>query len=161
MAAPAPGRTMPFMELDYALIADHAEITGGKLYLMGGGWDTFAATRFPAPVRFAVAAGVRVGWEETNRPIAVTMRLEDDDGKVLTRIEGTVQVGRAATLVAGSTQLAQIAAVISIQVERPGGHRVVVEVVDQGEPAIRRVLPFRLVQPQGQPGPSQPPPAPA
>lgn len=144
------------MELDYALIADHAEITGGKLYLMGGGWDTFGSARFPAAVRFAVAVGVRIGWDETNRPIAVTMRLEDDDGKVLTRIDGTVQVGRAPTLVAGSTQLAQLAAVISVQVERPGGHRVVVEVADQGQPTIRRVLPFRVVQPPGSPQPPLP-----
>ncbi len=58
---------MPLVELDYALIADHAEITGGKLYLMGGGWDTFASQRFPAAVRFAVATGVRIAWEERLR----------------------------------------------------------------------------------------------
>ena len=61
-----------------------------------------------------------------------------------------------ATLVAGSTQLAQLAAVISVQVERPGGHRVVVEVADQGQPTIRRVLPFRVVQPPGPPQPLLP-----
>lgn len=150
---------MPLVELDYALIADHAEITGGKLYLMGGGWDTFASQRFPAAVRFAVATGVRIAWEETNRPIAVTMQLEDDDGRVVTRIQGTVQVGRPPNLLAGATQLAQIAAVLSVQVEQPGGHRVVVEARDEGQPALRRVLPFRVVPAPGATLPPQAPPA--
>ena len=38
---------MVFMEIDYALLAEHAEVTGGKLYLMGGGWDTMNVPEVP------------------------------------------------------------------------------------------------------------------
>lgn len=42
------------MEFDYALLADHAEVINGKLYLMGGGWDVRQAPQAPARAQFAV-----------------------------------------------------------------------------------------------------------
>ena len=32
-------------------LAEHAEVTGAKLYLMGGGWDTMNVAEAPANVR--------------------------------------------------------------------------------------------------------------
>lgn len=132
------------MEIEYALIADYAEVVSGKLYLMGGGWDAIAMAQAPGPARLAVAAGVRIGWEETNRVVPVTKQVEDDDGQMLVKLEAAVNVGRPPHLAPGTAQLAQIAANVSLQVEAFGGYRVVLAVDGPGGPV--RHLPFRVVQ---------------
>ena len=131
------------MDIEYALIADYAEIVAGKLYVMGGGWDNTTAPEAPAGIRMAVAVGVRLGWEETNTAIPVEMTVHDDDAQELVRVNGSVQVGRPAELTPGSTQLAQIA--ISLQLTLPtfGGYRVRV-VAGPGD--VSRSLPFRLTR---------------
>jgi hypothetical protein len=133
------------MDIDYAVVADHAEINGGKLYLMGGGWDNYRLPELPGQVRIAVAIGVRVGWEETNRDVPVTIRIEDDDGKTVVRLDANVNVGRPANLPPGSTQLAQLAANLGFGVESYGGFRVVVT-AGSGEAAPEKTLPFRVIR---------------
>ena len=70
------------MEIDYLLLAEHAEVTASKLYLMGGGWDTMSVPEAPANVRLMLAAGVRVEWDETNAPVPLL-----DLGRLPGRIE--------------------------------------------------------------------------
>ena len=131
------------MEIAHALIADHAEIVNGKLYLMGGGWDRFFAPNLPAQIRVAIAVGVRVGWEETNKPIAVHIYVEDDDGKELVRIDGQVNVGRPPNLPPGFEQLAQMAANVPVNIANHGGYRVRILAGD-GPDALERRLVFRV-----------------
>lgn len=95
------------MDIQHVLVADYAEIVNGKLYLMGGGWDTYYAREIPVQMRVAVTIGVSIEWEETNQRIPVYAYLEDDDGTQLARIEASMQVGRPAELTAGSRQLSQ------------------------------------------------------
>lgn len=112
------------MDIQHTLMADYAEIVNGKLYVMGGGWDTYYAKEVPAQVRLAVAVGVSVEWEETNQPIPVHIYVEDDDAQQLARIEAKMQVGRPANLQAGSRQLSQMAANLTLNVKAFGGYRV-------------------------------------
>lgn len=132
------------MQIEYALIADFAEIVAGKLYLMGGGWDTYWVEKAPAPVRIAFGVGVRVDWEETNRQIPVRVWIEDDDGKEMVRIDGEVNVGRPAGLPPGSGQLSQMAANVPFQAPHVGGYRIRCEAGGQ-EGGARAVLPFRVM----------------
>ena len=136
---------MDEMQIDYAILAEHAEVTGNKLYLMGGGWDTMFAAEAPAPVRLVCAAGVRVDWDETNRPFPITITIEDDDAQEIFRIAGQMQVGRPSHLPVGSTQLYQMAATMQVTMPRFDGYRVLVN-VGEGDSAIRKALPFRLAQ---------------
>lgn len=139
---------MVFMEIDYALLAEHAEVTGGKLYLMGGGWDTMNVPEVPATVRLTVALGVRVEWEETNLPISVVVVVQDEGEADLVRLDGQMQVGRPPQLPPGSTQLSQMTATLQVPLPRFGAYRV--SVIAGGEGAARRrILPFRLVQARG------------
>ena len=131
------------MQIEYAMIADFAEITGGKLYVMGGGWDTFNAPEVPTQIRIAVAAGVRIGWDETNVPIPLRITIDDDDGQELVRIDGMMNVGRPPTLPAGSTQLSQMAANVPLNVSAFGGFRVRV-VAGEADSGETRTLPFRV-----------------
>ena len=133
------------MEIQYALIADHAEIVSGKLYLMGGGWDHFNAREAPVQLRMAVAVGIRVGWEETNLRHQVDIFIEDDDGKELARVNGAMQVGRPSNLPPGSTQLSQMAVNLPLRVESFGGYRVRV-VAGEGAGVRTSIVPFRVAQ---------------
>jgi hypothetical protein len=92
------------------ILADYAaqDAPGGKVHLMGAGWSMTG----PAPTTHAVAAFVKVSWDETNIPHAVTLRLVDSDGLVVTvpgpeeeqRIEfpGNLEVPRPAGIPHGS-----------------------------------------------------------
>ncbi len=132
------------MDIEYAVLADFAEIVGGKLYLMGGGWDVNHVQGTPATLRLAVAVGVRVEWSETDQPIALTIRVEDDDGKEFVRMDGKLQTSRPANLPAGRAQLSQLAANITVAVPAAGGYRVRATAV-LGDDEVERRLPFRVL----------------
>lgn len=128
------------------IIADYADIVNGKLYLMGGGWDTFYAKEAPSQVRLSIAVGVLVGWEETNQPLVVNLFVEDDDGKQMAKIEGKMQVGRPAGLAPGSRQLSQMAANITMNLPAFGGYRVRVLAEGAEQAAAERHVPFRMLE---------------
>jgi len=135
------------VRIEYAVLADHAEIVNGKLYLMGGGWDTYNATQAPVHVRMAIAIGVRIEWEETNKPVPVRVHVEDDDGLEIMRAEGALNVGRPPHLPPGSGQLAQMAVTLPADIPRFGGYRIRI-VAGDTEPLSELALPFRVNQRQ-------------
>jgi len=132
------------MQIQHTLIADHADIVNGKLYLMGGGWDVFHSAELPATIRMSVVVGVRIEWEETNKRHPVVVIIEDDDGQMLAKIEGAMQVGRPANLPAGGSQLSQMAANLPLNVKHYGGYRVRVTAGDE-EGAVETSVPFRVL----------------
>jgi hypothetical protein len=134
---------MDGMEIAHALLADYAEIVNGKLYLMGGGWDRYFAATTPVQMRVAIVVGVRISWDETNKPVPVHVYVEDDDGKELVHIEGAVNVGRPPQLPPGSDQLAQMCANLALGIPAHGGYRAR---IIAGEPpgSVERRLTFRV-----------------
>lgn len=133
------------MQIDYLLLAEHAEVVGNKLYLMGGGWDQMNVAEAPANVRLALAAGVRVDWEETNTSIPLLVRIEDDDAQELFKLEGQINVGRPPNLVAGASQLSQMTFTLQTSLPRFGGYRLMF-IGGSGPAEVRRAIPFRLVK---------------
>ncbi|MEO8540171.1 MAG: hypothetical protein ABI577_10565 [bacterium] len=131
------------MEIDYLLLAEHSEVTGGKLYLMGGGWDTMNVAEAPASVRVTLAAGVRVDWDETNVPVPLIVRVDDDDAQEVFRLEGQMNVGRPPHLPAGSSQLSQMTFALALKLPKFGGYRVSLS-AGLNERQVRRAIPFRL-----------------
>lgn len=135
---------MTGVNIEYVILADHAEIAANRLFLMGGGRDAFRLDKMPGPVRLAIAVGIRVAWEETNRPHAIVARIEDDDGKELVRINAQANVGRPPELPPGASQLAQLAAPMMLQVQAYGGYRV--RVTAGEEPGSEEItIPFRVL----------------
>lgn len=64
-----------------AMLADSAEAVNGKLYLLGGGWDTLAVSALPTvQPRVAVAVLVHTGWNDTDEPHELALHLETEDG---------------------------------------------------------------------------------
>ncbi len=103
------------MDVEWLILADAAQVVGGKLYLLGGGWDVLnVATAFPVQQRCTIAAAFTIPWTETNQPHDVAIDITDSDGSSLGTISGRVEVGRPPGLPQGSGQRAQLAAEIGL-----------------------------------------------
>ncbi len=62
------------------LLADHAVVAEGKLYVNGGGWSIRPA----APTPMFLALKLDVPWDLAGRPIDIELRLVDQDGHLVT-----------------------------------------------------------------------------
>jgi len=84
----------------WPLLADNAQAVGGKLYLLGGGWNVCG----PGPLTAALAGIVELDWDEANQPRRVRIVLLTEDGQPVrvptatgdreVVLEGNVEVGR-------------------------------------------------------------------
>ena len=61
------------------LLADHAVVAEGKLYVNGGGWSIRPA----GPTPMFLALKFDVPWDLAGRPIEVELRLVDEDGHLV------------------------------------------------------------------------------
>ena len=70
--------------VDVALLADAVQAVRGKLFILGGGWDTLWVQRFPAR-HPSLAIGIRlrvpVSWAAESLKLSV--ELQDADGQAL------------------------------------------------------------------------------
>jgi len=89
------------------LLADHAVVADGKLYVNGGGWSV---TSPGAPS--AIAIKLDVPWDRTNQPLHLRLRLVGQDGEPIllpgaegpqsVEIVGEAEVGRPQGLAHGA-----------------------------------------------------------
>ena len=97
-------------QVEYLLLADRAEVSGGKLYVMGGGWDRIMppGPNVPVPVSFAVS--ILVPWHATNRDYMLSITIQDADGRPLDfRADATLNTGRPPDAIQGQPQRVIIA----------------------------------------------------
>jgi hypothetical protein len=59
------------------LLADFAQVTDGKLTVVGGGWSLTG----PEPTPFGIAILVHVPWDQANRRHTLRLELVDADGQ--------------------------------------------------------------------------------
>lgn len=65
-----------------AFLADTAEVVNGKIYALGGGWNTIFVRQFPAQHRrLAVAVTVHVPFTDTNVSHNLEVTLVTEDGE--------------------------------------------------------------------------------
>jgi hypothetical protein len=62
------------------MLADHAEVAEGKLFINGGGWTVIG----PGPVPFAIALIIEVPWDRANTKHSFRLELLDSDGEAAT-----------------------------------------------------------------------------
>lgn len=69
------------IELEFLFVADGAHAINGKLYVLGGGWTHLWLPGFPGtpPIPFAVAVGMKVPWDLTNRKSPWQLEVRDAD----------------------------------------------------------------------------------
>ena len=104
--------------IDYLLVADYAEVINGKAYIIGGGWDRYAPSQYPASMRIGIAIGVRVPYLESNTRHQVTVVLSDGDGKELFKLDGDLETGRPPGS-RGESSLVPLAVNGQAQIEKP------------------------------------------
>jgi hypothetical protein len=82
------------MHFTSAMLADAAQIQAGKLFVMGGGFDTIRARAFPATHRSLVVVMVaEVGPDERQRDLTITVELIDEDGREMgVKAQGRLRV---------------------------------------------------------------------
>ena len=107
------------------LLADAAQVSEGKLHVLGGGW------RFTGPEPAASAIGMvfEVPWDLANRPIEFELQLVDGDGRAAVlrdggqlKVEGKLEVGRPPGHPQGASLSAPIAAGIAALPLTPGSY---------------------------------------
>lgn len=70
--------------VDVALLADSVQAVRGKLYVLGGGWDTLWVRQFPARhPSLAIGLRLRVPVSWAPETLALAVELQDEDGKSL------------------------------------------------------------------------------
>jgi hypothetical protein len=143
------------------MLADSAQASENKLYILGGGWDVTG----PAMPPFAIAMLIHVPWDQTNRRHRWTLELVDADGNAVivptpmggeepVAVTGEFEVGRPAGVAAGSWLVVPVAITFGPLPLTPGGrYEWRLTVADQTDEDWR--LPFAVrAKPQGADGPT-------
>jgi hypothetical protein len=133
------------MRLTTAMLADSAQVQGGKLFVLGGGFDTIRARSFPAVHRaISLAMVAEVDPDERHRDLEITISLIDEDGQPLgIEAKGKLRVGAPATLPPGSSSIVPIVSPFAnIEFPEPKGYAFVITFEDEELARIR----FRVVQ---------------
>lgn len=70
--------------VDVAMLADAVQAVRGKLFILGGGWDTLWVGRFPARhPSLAIGLRLRVPVSWASDQLSLSVELQDADGKSL------------------------------------------------------------------------------
>jgi hypothetical protein len=109
------------------MLADHAQVADGKLYIAGGGWSVTG----PDPIPFAIALDIKVPWHAINIEHRFLLELLDADGRPVDvetpegpaamRIEGTFQATPAPGVKPGVSIDVPVAFNLPPQAIPPGG----------------------------------------
>jgi hypothetical protein len=129
--------------IEFVLLAEHAEVIHGKLYLMGGGWENITVQDFGAPVVLPLAVSILVPWPATNRPHTVDISIQSADAAVLAEVGRRLTVGRPADIEPGTSQRSMM--VLRVPVTLPGLGRYVAIASINGTPDAR--VAFRALAP--------------
>lgn len=139
--------------VDFLILADRAEAVGGKIYMMGGGWDRLYVHDFNQPVVFSVAVGILVPWTCTNEQHSIELQVQDADANVIVPPATLSFVaGRPPFMRSGESQRVLMAINGSFKLPRPGAYVVAASV---GGRESRRTV-FYAAQAQAQPPPAPP-----
>lgn len=149
-------------QIEYVVIADHAEAINGKLYLQGAGWtdmmQPLGPEGQPTIMHLGIAVSILIRWNETNRRFPLAVTITHEDGAELARVNAQVEAGRPVGIPPGSDFRSVLAIGANIQFPRTGSYNLAAEL--NGE---TRSVVFRVNGPAQASGPAAlsqvPPPA--
>jgi hypothetical protein len=131
------------VQISVLLLADRAEVSQGKLYIMGGSFDTCVAASLPAPVQFGVALVIRVPWNETNEKHDLALQIVTADGQSIAEMKMAFNTGRPSFLGKGDEQRVPFA-IPQISLALPSFGTYVVRTTVNGQPGP--MVPFHVRQ---------------
>ena len=99
------------MRLTTAMLADAAHVQGGKLYVLGGGFEAIRTRSIPAIHRaLSVALLLEVAPQERDTDLAVSIELIDEDGQSMDlRATAKIRVGSVSALPPGASTIVPLA----------------------------------------------------
>jgi hypothetical protein len=93
------------VELDFAFLADAADVAGGKLFVLGGAFDTIQVQTLPANhPSLAVVLRLLLGPMELDRKHKLNILLLDADARQIAAAEGELVVPKSPHSPAGWKQ---------------------------------------------------------
>jgi Family of unknown function (DUF6941) len=82
------------VELEYALLADAAQVSEGKTFILGGGVTILWRPQFPAPLGVVLVAQLTYHRSEADTEHALKVQVIDADGNaILPEIQAELHVG--------------------------------------------------------------------
>ncbi len=147
-------------EIEYVVVADHAEAFNGKLYLHGAGWTDITQPIGPGGqpgiVHIGMAVSILVGWNETNRRFPLTLTIVHEDGGELAKVNAQLEAGRPPGSTPGADLRNLLALGAELQFPKPGNYELRAELGGK-----QRSVAFRVHQNAAPAGPvvAQLPPA--
>ena len=67
--------------IDFAILADAAQAVGGKLHVLGGGWDTLRVQQVPVQHHtLSLGMRVRIPWGSAGQEMELAVEFQDEDG---------------------------------------------------------------------------------
>jgi hypothetical protein len=139
------------MQLGFLILCDRAEALDGKLYTLGGGWNTLRFPELPATFQFSIGIALDVPWGGTNQRHDLHIHVEGPDGERLGEaFEVEFEAGRPAGAIAGQDQRMVLAIHTQHTFETAGPHAAVAS-VDGEELGRARFHVVRVPGPQGAP----------
>ncbi len=131
-------------EIDFLILADRAEAVNGKLYVMGGAWETTYVQDIKQPVPISFAVGVLVPWNATNHDYDLEIRIENPDAREVFRMSAHFNQGRPPTVRPGDPQRVILAAAaLPVIFPAIGGYYAIARIMG-GQSGTEKKLAFRL-----------------
>jgi len=139
------------MDLDFAFLADAADVASGKLFVLGGAFDTIHVAEFPSthPV-LAVVLRLLLSPIDLDRKHNLEILLLDADGKHIASARGELMVPKSSESPAGWKQAVILPLrFFNVPFQQQGHYSI--EIVIQGK--IAKAIPLRVI---GAPRPTAP-----
>ena len=133
------------MRLTTSMLCDAAQVQGGKLFVLGGGFDTISARTLPVVHRsLTLALVAEVEPDERHRDLELHITLIDEDGNPLgVEAKGKMKVGAPPNLPPGSSSIVPIVSPFyNVRFEEAKGYAFVVRYEEE---ELARVT-FRVVK---------------
>ena len=138
---------LPQPQVEYLILADAVEALNGKLYMMGGGWDSVFVRDPSRPVPLSFACGVEVPWNSTDDDHTLSIVIRNPDGgEVAPPLTVTFRTGRPSTLEHGASIHIPFAVKGEFLLPNMGQYTINAS-IDQGSPERRFAFFVKSAQP--------------
>ena len=132
------------MDLDFAFLADAADVASGKLFVMGGAFDTVYVVGFPAThPTLAVVVRLLLAPHDLDRKHKLEILLLDADGHSIASAPGELMVSKSPDSPQGWKQAVMLPLrFFNIPFQKPGHFSI--EILINGN--LAKAIPLRVVQ---------------
>lgn len=103
------------------LLCNGVEAVGGKLFILGGGWDRLIVPQFPTDHVLSVAVKLAVPTTESYRPLPLHLEIVDDNGHpaLPEPMRAELQMARPLGYEANETLPFFLPITVKLHIERP------------------------------------------